>query len=77
MKFNTTFAMAHFLRLCYNVFILENKIEARVFKSIVSICVNLERVLYYVRNFFNLCQFGEGVLLVKAPFFWPLPMCGS
>jgi hypothetical protein len=57
MTFNTTFAMTHFLKLCYNVFILENKIDARVFKrtcvnlcdillGIALICVNLERVSF-------------------------------
>jgi hypothetical protein len=56
MNFNITFAIAHFLKLCYNVFILENKINARVFRrtcvnlcyitlEIALICVNLERVL--------------------------------
>jgi hypothetical protein len=29
------------LKLCYNVFILENKIDVPVFKKFVSICVNL------------------------------------
>jgi hypothetical protein len=54
MTFNTTFAMTHFLKLCYNAFILENKIDARVFirtcvnlcyilLRIALICVNLER----------------------------------
>jgi hypothetical protein len=53
MNFNTMFAMTHFLKLCYNVFILENKIDTRVFKrtcvnlcyitlEIALICVNLE-----------------------------------
>jgi hypothetical protein len=37
-----TFAMTHFLKLCYNVFILENKIDARVFRRI---CVNLYYIL--------------------------------
>jgi hypothetical protein len=48
------FAMTYFLKLCYNVFILENKIDAQVF------------VLYLVGNCVNLCQFGEGFLLVKG-----------
>jgi hypothetical protein len=39
MNSNATFAMIHFLKLCYNVFILENKIDALVFKKFVSICV--------------------------------------
>jgi hypothetical protein len=49
--------MTHFLKLCYNVFILENKIYARVFRrtcvnlcyimlEIALICVNLERVSF-------------------------------
>jgi hypothetical protein len=31
MSSNATFAMIHFLKLCYNVFSLENKIDAQVF----------------------------------------------
>jgi hypothetical protein len=57
MNFNMTFAMTHFLKLCYNVFILENKIDARVFRrtcvnlcyillEIALICVILERVSF-------------------------------
>jgi hypothetical protein len=57
MTFNTTFAKTHFLKLCYNVFILKNKIDARVFRrtcvnlcyillEIALICVNLERVYF-------------------------------
>jgi hypothetical protein len=57
MNFNTMFAMTHFMKLCYNVFILENKIDAEVFRrtcvnfcyitlEIVLICVNLERVSF-------------------------------
>jgi hypothetical protein len=57
MNFNTTFAMTYFLKLCYNVFILENKIDAQVFRrtcvnmcyitlEIALICVNLERVSF-------------------------------
>jgi hypothetical protein len=49
--------MTHFLKLCYNVFILENKIDAWVFRrtcvnfgyillGIALICVNLERVSF-------------------------------
>jgi hypothetical protein len=49
--------MTHFMKLCYNVFILENKIDARVFKricvnlyyillEIALICMNLERVSF-------------------------------
>ena len=34
--------MTHFMKLCYNVFILENKIDARVFRRT---CVNLCYVL--------------------------------
>jgi hypothetical protein len=44
------FAMAYFLKLCYNVFILENKIDALVFRKIyVKMCyIMLEIVLVYV-----------------------------
>jgi hypothetical protein len=49
--------MTHFLKLCYNVFILENKIDALVFRKIyvkmyyimlkiVLVCVNMERVSF-------------------------------
>jgi hypothetical protein len=49
--------MTHFLKLCYNVFILENKIDAQVFRrscvnlcyillKVALICVNLERVSF-------------------------------
>jgi hypothetical protein len=49
--------MTYFLKLCYNVFILENKIDARVFRrtcvnlcyillEIALICVILERVSF-------------------------------
>jgi hypothetical protein len=49
--------MTHFLKLCYNMFILENKINAPMFKrtcvnlyyillEIALICVNLERVSF-------------------------------
>ena len=34
--------MIHFLKLCYNVFILENKIDTRVF---IRTCVNLYYIL--------------------------------
>jgi hypothetical protein len=57
MNFNATFAMSHFWNLCYNVFILENNIDAPVFKKncvnlcyvmleIVLICINIERVSF-------------------------------
>jgi hypothetical protein len=50
-------AMTHFLMLCYNVFILENKIDAPVLKKncvkmcyitlkIALLCVNMERVSF-------------------------------
>ena len=39
MNSNATFAMTHFLKLYYNVFILENKIDAPMLKKFVSICV--------------------------------------
>jgi hypothetical protein len=57
MKFNTMFTTTHCLKLCYNVFIQENKIDAQVFKrtrvnfcyitlEIALICVNLEKVSF-------------------------------
>ena len=52
-----TFVMTHFLKLYHNVFILENKIDALVFKffwakmcyitlEIALVCVNMERVSF-------------------------------
>jgi hypothetical protein len=49
--------MTHFLKLCYNVFILENKIDALVFKKnwvkmcyimleIALVCINMEGVSF-------------------------------
>jgi hypothetical protein len=49
--------MTHFMKLYYNVFILENKIDAKVFRrtcinlcyitlEIALICANLERVSF-------------------------------
>jgi hypothetical protein len=49
--------MTHFMKLCYNVFILENKINARLFRrtcvnlyyitlEFALICVNLEKVSF-------------------------------
>jgi hypothetical protein len=49
--------MTHFLKLCYNVFILESKIDALVFRKIcvkmcyitlkiALVCVNMERVSF-------------------------------
>ena len=49
--------MTHFLKLCYNVFILENKIDALVFRKIcvkiyyimleiALVCVNIEWVSF-------------------------------
>jgi hypothetical protein len=58
--------MTHFLMLCYNVFILENKIDAPIFRKI---CVN---VLYHVGNCISLCQFGKSFLLVNAKLGEPL-----
>jgi hypothetical protein len=57
MNFNTTVAMTHFMKLYYNVFILENNIDARVFRrtcinlcyillEIALVCVILERVSF-------------------------------
>jgi hypothetical protein len=54
MNSNAMFAMTHFLKLCYNVFILENKIDTLVFRKIcvkmcyitleiAGVCVNMER----------------------------------
>jgi hypothetical protein len=42
MNSNATFAMTHFLKLCYNVFILENKIDALLFRKT---CVNLSYIM--------------------------------
>jgi hypothetical protein len=52
------FAMTHFLKLCYNVFIIEKKIDALVFwkicvkmcyimLEIALVCVNMKRVSFY------------------------------
>jgi hypothetical protein len=57
MNSNDLFAMTHFMKLCYNVFILENKINAPVFKKncvkmyyitleIALVCVNMEKVSF-------------------------------
>jgi hypothetical protein len=57
MNSNTTFVMTHFLKLCYNVFILEYKIDSLVFRKIcvkmcyitleiALVCVNMERVSF-------------------------------
>jgi hypothetical protein len=57
MNSNATFAMTHFLKLSYNVFILENKIDALVFRKIcikmcyitleiVLVCVKIERISF-------------------------------
>jgi hypothetical protein len=57
MNSNATFVMTHFLKLYYNVFILENKIDALVFRricvkiynitlEIALVCVNMERVFF-------------------------------
>ena len=54
---NATFVMTHFLKLFYNVFILENKIDALMFRKfcvkmcyitleIALVCVNMERVSF-------------------------------
>jgi hypothetical protein len=48
--------MTHFLKLCYNVFILE--------KTRLMYECSEEFVLYLVGNCVNLCQFGRGFLLV-------------
>jgi hypothetical protein len=58
--------MTHFMKLCYNVFILENKIEVRVFRRT---CVNLYYImLEIVLICVNLCKFGEGFLLAYWTF---------
>jgi hypothetical protein len=57
MNFNATFVKTHFLKLCYNVFFLENKIDVLVFRKIcvkmcyitleiALICINMERVSF-------------------------------
>jgi hypothetical protein len=57
MNSNAMFAMTHFLRLCYNVFLLENKLDLLVFKKncdkmyyitleIALVCKNMERVFF-------------------------------
>jgi hypothetical protein len=57
MNSNATFAMTHFLKLYYSVFILENKIDAPVFRKIcvkmcyitleiALVCGNMERVSF-------------------------------
>jgi hypothetical protein len=49
--------MTHFLKMCYNVFILKNKIDTLMFKKIcvkmcyitleiALVCVNMERVSF-------------------------------
>jgi hypothetical protein len=58
MNSNATFIITHFLKLCNNVFILENKIDALEFRKIcfkmcyntleiTLVCVNIERVSFY------------------------------
>jgi hypothetical protein len=57
MNSSSTFVMTHYLKLCYNVFFLENKIDALVFKKIcvkmcyitleiVLVCVNMKKVSF-------------------------------
>jgi hypothetical protein len=61
MNFYTAFAMTHFMKLYYNVFILKKQ------DWCTSVQKNLcQFVLYLVGNCINLCQFGEGFLLVKG-----------
>jgi hypothetical protein len=61
MNSNAIFIMTHFLNLCYNVFILKNKIDALVFRKIcikmyhitleiALVCVNMERVSFSVQG---------------------------
>jgi hypothetical protein len=58
MNSKAMFVMTHFLKLYYNVFILENKIGAPVFRkicvkmcyimlAIALVCVNMEKVSFY------------------------------
>jgi hypothetical protein len=58
MNSSAIFAMTHFLKLCYNVFVLENKIDAPVIREIcvkmyyimleiALVCVNMERVSFW------------------------------
>jgi hypothetical protein len=60
MTSNATFVMTHFLKLYFNVFILENKIDALMFNEIcVKMCyITLEICV-------SLCEHGEGFLLVR------------
>jgi hypothetical protein len=57
MNSNATFVMTRFLKLYYNVFILENKINVLVFRKIcvkmcyitleiALVCINMERVSF-------------------------------
>ena len=57
MNSNAAFIMTHFLKLCYNVVILENKIDALVFikicikmcyitLEIALVCINMEKVSF-------------------------------
>jgi hypothetical protein len=50
MNSNATFVMIHFLKVYYNVFILENKIEVLVFrKNCIKMCyITLEIALVFV-----------------------------
>jgi hypothetical protein len=59
--------MTHFLKLCYNVFILENKIDARVFRRT---CVNLCYILLEIALVcVNLCQFALICVNLKNIYF--------
>jgi hypothetical protein len=57
MNSNATFVMTRFLKLYYNMFILENKINVLVFRKIcvkmcyitleiALVCINMERVSF-------------------------------
>jgi hypothetical protein len=57
MNSNVVFAMTIFLKLCYNIFILENKIDTLVLKKncvnlcyitleIALVCINMEMVSF-------------------------------
>ena len=69
MNSYATFAMTHFVKLYYNVFILENKIGTPMFREIcvnmcyimlevVLVCINMERVFFELTlPFFEPCPY--------------------
>jgi hypothetical protein len=71
---NATFAMTHFLKLCYNVSILENKIDARVFRKIcvkicyimldiALVCVNIKRLHDNFKVHGNVLEYTNGIVI--------------